>query len=135
MAATEKASRMWARWPMDYGARPEVTLDPGQVFVLQGMPNDEKLVRLGYCAPLDKTATIYACAECGAEFVGVSERTQHGRRRHRDAPSADARSYRPGDEDTAVPVYGGNDADLEAEERRLIETAPLYTDNAAAARA
>lgn len=133
-AKATTAQRMWARWPMDYGFD-NLTLDQGQVFELQNTPNDEKLIRLGYCAPLEKSAETYRCAECGGEFTGVTERTQHGRKRHKQRAVVIERPYQPGDEMHAQPVGMGGDVDFEDEERRLIETTPLYLDQSAAARA
>lgn len=118
MAAKANEARHFSRWPMNYGVNNE-SLDPGQVFTLAGMPNDEKLVRLGYCAPLEKGAQTFECAECGSEFVDVSDRDRHGRKRHRE------RGVNPDQEDR----------ESEREEQRLMASAPLYLDQSIAARA
>lgn len=106
--------RYYARRPMGYSGR---DLDRGQVFPLAGAPNDEKLERLGFMAPLDKAEPVYACAACGAEFVGEPERRGHGDKRHRAYP-LDARE---------------EDRLADREERFLEQAAPLYLDKTAAA--
>lgn len=102
-----------ARWPIGYG---EQSLDRGQVFQLGGQVNDEKLIRLGYVLPLERGAERYQCAECGAEFVGIAERTAHGRDRH------SGRILSPEEEDRAI----------DRRERMLQEIAPLNLDKTAA---
>lgn len=117
--ASAKEQRYVARWPMDYGVKATVSLDAGQVFTLEGARNDEKLLRLGYCRPMERGETTYACGECGAEFIGVAERTAHGQKRHRGYELTPAQE----------------DEEAEREERRLLATSPLYVGNAAAAQA
>jgi hypothetical protein len=104
--------RVWARRPFHYE---ELALDRGQVFTLRGRRNDDKLIRLGYVAELDRGQSVYACAECGAEFIGESERRAHGDRRHRRIPLT------PAEEDALA----------DREERLLSEIAPLYVGQAA----
>lgn len=98
-----------ARRPIGYDG---TQLDRGQVFVLTGARNDEKLVRLGYIGPLSKRDETYACGECGAEFIGIAERNAHGDERHR------TRELTPYEEDQR----------LERQERLLETVAPLHLD-------
>ncbi len=105
---------MVCRVPFDYAG---AAYDRGQLIQLQGYPNDERLVRLGYVAALEKGAETYACAVCGGQFIGIRERTQHGDKRH-----APRRERTPADEDAAD----------EAEDRMLDTVAPLYLDKTAA---
>jgi hypothetical protein len=108
--------RYWARRPFGYSGR---QLDRGQVLTLTGAVNDEKLVRLGYVARVERNDTTYQCAECGAEFIGISERSSHGNTRHRE------RELDPHEEDALV----------ERQERMLEQVAPLYLDKTTASAA
>jgi len=110
----DRSRRYVTRIPFDYNTKP---LDRGQVMVLEGARNDEKLTRLGYLAPLDRGVELYQCAVCGAEFVGIRERTGHGDRRH-----APPRLRTPDEEDAAA----------ESEDRMLDQIAPLYLNKTAA---
>jgi hypothetical protein len=111
------APRFYARrGGFDYAGQP---IDRGQVIQLVGALNDEKLVRLGYFAPLEARAETYRCAQCGAEFIGIGERTAHGDARHR------VRDLTPDEED----------AREERRERLENEVAPLYLENTKAAQA
>lgn len=114
MATTK--TKHWARRPFRYGRD---QLDRGQVFSLAGAVNDEKLVRIGFVAELTGKPETYTCAECGAEFIGEAERRGHGDKRHR----------------LTVLTPMEEDALLAREERMLEQTAPLYLDQTAAARA
>ncbi len=97
-----------ARRPMGYGARyPQ--LDRGQVFELTGQPNDEKLVRLGYCEVIPETYETSDCGRCGARFIDDATRAAHGRNKHID------RVLTPLEEDQRA----------DREERQLQELAPL----------
>lgn len=116
MAKSAAPARYWARRPLTYLG---VELDRGQVLALKGGPNDERLVRLGYVAELDPHAELVTCADCGAEFVGISERTGHGEARHRPQRPRDPRE---------------DDAAAAREERLLEEIAPLYHERAAGRR-
>lgn len=76
-------SLYYARRSMTYGRQGnERQLDRGQVFDLQGMINDEKLIRLGYVAVAPKRSTVVQCGECGAEFITDEGLASHGRERH-----------------------------------------------------
>lgn len=111
------APRYYARrGGFDYAGRP---VDRGLVVQLVGALNDEKLVRLGYFALLDPKAETYRCAECGAEFIGVGERTAHGDARHR------VRDLTPDEED----------ARDERREKLENDIAPLFLDKTKAAQA
>jgi len=105
------ARRYWARRPFNY-AKEE--LDRGQIVELVGARNDEKLVRLGYFAPVEKKAETYQCAVCGAEFIGLTERDYHGKKRHSN------KKLTPEEEDRQA----------EKEERMMEELAPLNLDKA-----
>lgn len=107
------APRYSVRQPFDYAGG---SYDRGQVIMLVGAKNDEKLVRLGYVTELDRRATTYECAECGGTFIGIAERTAHGNKRHL------ARVLSPEEEDQRE----------EAEERQIEQIAPLYLDKTAA---
>jgi len=101
----------WARRPFGYAGQ---ELDRGQIVELVGAKNDEKLIRLGYFAPVEKKAETYKCAECGAEFIGLAERTHHGDKRH------SGKALTPEEEDRQT----------EREERLMDELAPLNLDKA-----
>lgn len=97
----------YARRPFGYM---NTSLDRGQIFELGGALNDEKLVRLGYCAELPADAPRHQCAECGALFVGINERTAHGDKRHVErTPEEEERLF-------------------DREERQLEQVAPLFLD-------
>lgn len=97
------------RGGFQYNGKP---LDRGQVLILAGATNDEKLIRLGYVTLLERHADLYTCAACGKEFVGITERTAHGDERHR------VRDLDPDEED----------AREERRERRENDVAPLFLD-------
>lgn len=111
-ARNAKTTRHWARRPFKYAG---VDMDRGQVFELIGAINDEKLVRLGYCDELDPKTELHTCAECGAEFIGIGERTGHGAKRH--DPFAPDPERDP----------AGYDRMVERELRQLEQVAPLNT--------
>jgi len=100
------AKKYWARRPFTYAGQ---ELDRGQITELIGARNDEKLVRLGYFAPVEKKAETFQCAVCGAEFVGYAEREYHGNKRHSD------KVLTPEEEDRR----------LEREEKLMEQLAPL----------
>jgi hypothetical protein len=107
-------AQVWAKRPFDYAAQ---SLDRGQVIELAGARNDEKLVRLGYLEPWKGSKReLHICDECGAQFVGLRERTVHFEKRHLE------RALTPEQED----------ARDEAEERMLEVVAPLNLDKTAA---
>lgn len=79
-----------ARWPITYGPpageRGEMLrLSRGQVFKLQGYPNDEKLVRLGYITKATKPIGSFACRACKATFTTERLRDKHGYEQHEEA--------------------------------------------------
>lgn len=110
--------KVWATRPYEYGPH---TLDRGQMFVLRGLPNDEKLTRLGYVEPVKDGETGYPCRVCGEPFIGLPELNAHGQKRHPARP----RSLSPDEED----------AQAEREEAMLAHVAPLRLDQTAASRA
>ena len=108
-----------ARRSMEYG-RPgsEKRLDRGQVLELEGLINDEKLVRLGYVSLANKRATIVACGKCGAQFVTDEALATHGRDRHTP------RELTPQQEDERA----------ESKAKLEDELSPLHLDKTAASR-
>lgn len=106
-------TRHYARWPIGYGDR---QLDRGQIFALQGLPNDEKLLRIGYVAELPAGADVSRCLDCGEEFASSEERNAHARDRHSGR---------------VIPVE--REAEVQARrEQHLLQVAPLYLDKTAA---
>jgi len=103
--------KYWARRPFTYAGQ---ELDRGQITELVGARNDEKLVRLGYFAPVEKKIKTYRCSECGAEFIGLAERTYHGDKCH------SGKVLTPEEEDKMA----------EREERLMEKIAPLNLDKA-----
>jgi len=103
--------RYWAKRPFGYAGQ---DLDRGQIVELISARNDEKLIRLGYFAPVEKKAETFRCAVCGAEFIGPAERTYHGDKRH------SGKVLTPEEEDRRA----------EREERLMEELAPLNLDKA-----
>ena len=99
-----------ARRPFDY--TDGVSLDQGQVFKLTEQPNDEVLIRLGFCAEVDAKAKTFQCRLCGGKFTGEPSLNLHGRKRH---PKRER-----------DPVQ--EDAFMDKEDKRLAATAPLYMD-------
>lgn len=75
-----RATRVMVKIPMGYGRHR--MLDRGQVFELEGMPNDDRLLKLGHIVEVDKNTETYECPECGASFVGMGYRTSHAMRAH-----------------------------------------------------
>lgn len=108
------AIRVIARWPIMYQGRQH---DRGAVFALAGLPNDERLLRLGYVEPF-KGKRGAECGACGTEFADEHLRALHGNKRHRDRFERT-----PQEEDQAE----------DREERMLQEAAPLRLDRTAAA--
>lgn len=108
-----------ARRSMDYG-RPgtEKHVDRGQVLELEGLVNDEKLVRLGYVSLINKRATIVECGKCGAQFVTDEALNTHGRDRHAQRPLT------PREEDERA----------DAKQRLEDDLSPLHLDKTAASR-
>ena len=74
----------YARRSMTYGpAGGEMQLDRNQLFQLQDMKNDEKLIRLAYIAKASKGIAVVECGKCGAKFTTDEALSSHGRDRHR----------------------------------------------------
>jgi hypothetical protein len=108
-------TRHYARRPFGYSG---TQLDRGQIFNYAGLPNDDKLQRLGYSEPLPKGADEYECRYCPAKFIGMAERDSHGRERHA------SHSLTPHEQDQRE----------EQKERMLNEVAPLHLDKTKASR-
>jgi hypothetical protein len=64
---------------------------------LEGLINDEKLVRLGYLAQATKGIAVVSCGTCGAKFTTDEALASHGRERHATRPA-----LTPKDEDKRV---------------------------------
>ena len=107
---------VWARRPFTYNGR---DLDRGEIFELQKMRNDEKLVRLGYVNEARKTGPRHDCRGCERTFADEILRDGHFRRRHRSQ-----QEMNPHEEDRAIA----------REEKKLGEVAPLYLDKTTASR-
>jgi hypothetical protein len=70
--------RYVCRWSLGFvygGNQNAKRLDWGQVFDLEGLPGDEKLIRLGYIIPFEGGET-YICGTCGDEFAMSGSRRQ-----------------------------------------------------------
>jgi hypothetical protein len=58
-------------------------IDRGQLFEFKGLPNDEKLVRLGYAAKIAGVPRdTIECGFCFQKFMGFGERDAHVKLRH-----------------------------------------------------
>ncbi len=113
MPKNDGKPRYYIRVPMDYDGRP---YDRGQVIVLGGFRNDEKLIRLGYVQELPTDTELFTCAECGAEFIGEPHRRGHGNLRH---PRREL----------SIPEQ---EALADREDRRTLEEMPLNLEKTAA---
>ena len=112
---SESATLYTSLRPMDYAGS---KLDRGQVFTLIGARNDEKLVRLRYIREIGHHDQLYTCSTCGAQFVHLGGRDEHGKNSHR------ARELTPGEEDERSDKL----------DVRLTKEAPLALENSAASR-
>jgi hypothetical protein len=76
----------YARWPLRYGApgTEGKKITPGQIVILGGFQNDEKLTRLGYLAPYDEAVMGRArdCRFCEEKFINERALNMHGRQVH-----------------------------------------------------
>jgi hypothetical protein len=110
MPTTTRPTRYWVTRPMGYGPPgADRQYDRGQLIELAHLPNDKKLLDYNYIQALEPDVEVHTCAECGAEFVGIAERTAHGDRRHA------TRELTPIQEDER----------FEREERILAQVAPV----------
>ena len=79
--------RCKARRAFKYG---DIELDEGQVFVLQGFRNDEKLLGLRFCEKVSVKLVALPCSACNgsapAEFIDEEALRRHQAKRH--SPSA-----------------------------------------------
>ena len=118
----------------------DLVLERGQVFVLRGMVNDEKLARLGYIQPVPRKSRIARCGVCQADFVDEAMLNEHGRRTHISRFSA--HSMRPVSGESFIDggatygdggaVYEDTEGDRESE--RMMAEAPLFLDKTLASR-
>lgn len=103
-------SKLYAvRRSMEYG-NPGRPVDRGQVIELEGMKNDEALVRLGYVSLANERAVLVSCGKCGAKFQTDQALAAHGSYRHSTATltpqQEDAREdARIKVEDEVNPIY------------------------------
>lgn len=107
----------FARRPFGYGRLG--TLDRGEVFELSGLPNDEKLVRLGFAVEYTDKGGTSDCGDCGKRFIGDAERAAHGSDRHRE------RDLSPEEEESRI----------ERRDRMLETSAPIFWENTKATQA
>lgn len=105
-------------------------LDAGELFTLQGLPNDEPLIRLGYAVLVDAKTKGLRCRVCGREFVSENTRNQHGHRSHREASPVVERA--PSAEDLNDP--GLEIARVDESDDMPADAPPLYLDQTAEAR-
>lgn len=97
------------RRSMEYGPESKPA-DRGQLIELQGMKNDEALVRLGYVSLANERATVVSCGKCGAKFQTDEALSAHGGYRHSNRTltpqQEDAREdARAKTEDEVNPIY------------------------------
>ena len=98
-AAPSDRALFWAKRSIGYGGE---DVDRGQVLRLRQLLNDKLLVDLGYIEEVSTEVTRYPCRGCGAEFVDMGMRDQHGRFRHSDRTFAPPPApERESDESTA----------------------------------
>lgn len=58
-------------------------LERGEVHIMRGLRNDDRLLKHGFCALLSDRARLYQCDGCGKEFAEEAYYTQHlASRRH-----------------------------------------------------
>jgi hypothetical protein len=135
-----KTAQYYARRPFTYGGQP---FDREQVLQLTGQPNDERLVRLGYLAELDRAPV--ACNRCAATFRTTGALEIHGTKRHEAKPSPrpTMAPRQPGESDYDYDrreqafrqqVLEAERDDDAREEGRLEREAPLNWENTQATR-
>lgn len=106
-------------------------MSPGQLFRMRGLPNDDRLVRLGFVETITGKPERFDCRICGASFVDMRTRDAHGFARHE---VSDTIEYR---EPQASDVAGidensfvGSQPDNDPAEGK--DAPPLYLDRTAA---
>jgi hypothetical protein len=144
-AAAKQTSRtqgrrtFFARRPFGYHGQ---QFDREQVFELVGLANDEKLVRLGYCAALPAGASTFPCKHCGAAFLTIVGLNGHGDRQHVQKARPVMGARRPDETEVdfgareAEFLASVQDAEIEHEQREeseLDNAAPLHWDRTQAA--
>lgn len=117
----------WARRPFGYEGD---DLDRGQVVAFTNARNDEKLIRLGYVLSLLPKDRPLPCRYCKAEFIDLNTLNAHGEKRHTD------KQKRPdvpvGARGATVDETAGQVQQVEREQQRMDEEAPLNLDKTAA---
>jgi hypothetical protein len=122
-----------------YGGSPA---DRGRILELAGARNDEKLIRLGFLAPVTKKVQLRdlpMCGTCGAYFAEEGFLTTHGDLHHaRDLEAIRVNFPMDGmdgfatSRDTNITGKIGIDVTGDAEERRLNQEVPIYFEKTAA---
>lgn len=117
----------WARRPFGYDGD---DLDRGQVVGFTGARNDEKLIRLGYVLALVPENKPLSCRKCKARFIDLNTLNAHGDKQHgKKAARTDVPFSERG---ATVDETAGAAQQLEKEQRRLDQDAPLNLDKTAA---
>lgn len=125
----------FARRPFGYGGQ---DLDREQILKLKGLINDEQIDRIGYIAEVPHGVTFVTCRSCGVQFLSMSARDAHARKRHEPPPPPPEMEPRQ-DEETETEyedrkraflaqVQADEDARIEREEAEQNARAPLYLD-------
>ena len=70
-----KTDRYISKRSFDYDSG--IKFEHGQIVELRGLPNDEKLLRLGYVLPYSKDGTEQECIQCGKSFGSTSGYVMH----------------------------------------------------------
>lgn len=83
---TTTARRAVAQRPFGYGIH--TALEPGQVFDLENLANDQKLIDLGYMQALPEGAKTLPCPTCPAQFVDASRLDVHRFKNHGEVSEA-----------------------------------------------
>ena len=140
--AAPRQALYWAKRSFGYGTQ---SLDRGQIFKLQHLENDRRLIDLGYVAPVPTGEPTYACRICNAEFIDPGLRDGHGKGAHEKKrfvpPAAPERedgesrdSYKNRLDEWALRAGAMSDSAEEQRERIENELAPLDLTKTAASR-
>lgn len=151
--STEKLFFVRRQFPhgATYGTIPG---DRGRLLRLGNFVKDEQLIRLGYIAEIPDPASIdiSECAACGGQFVNMDSRDAHFRRSHADIIKAREKNIEELTEKerqrllakdktfTVEDMYRDKlkeipgEPNVEAEQQREDQRAPLFMDKTAAAR-
>lgn len=87
-----KRGLYWVRHPMNWGpaGTPGKRVTQGQIVELLGLPNDAKLVRLGYIEEYHEaifSGPAMPCRHCGERFVNLNALNHHGYLIHEPQPN------------------------------------------------